>query len=183
MKPLLHRPNERPKEKSKNISLSAPWTVMRTRADGRCALHAISQVLRGRNLSLSYDPIIAGLKTFYPTIRERIDHLYRTGRFIYDLYDVSNPQVFHEFIKKTVPWVTHVIVLRESGLMRAQIRTGALSSAVLTAAALQQGYRRPYVNAVQKRTAAVFIHQPNHWIAAVPSEHNPCTRNLASFFM
>ena len=177
MKPLLNRPSRRPKQKSKHILFSAPWAVMRTNTDGRCALHAIAQVLRGRNLSLSYDPIIAGLQTFYPTIRERIDHLYRTGRFIYDQYDVSNPQVFHEFIKMTVPWVTHVVVLRESVLMRAQIRKGALSSAVLTAAALQQGYHRPYVNAVQKRTAAVFIYQPNHWIAAVPSEHNPCTRD------
>lgn len=177
MKRLVHRTSG-PKQKSKtSVSLFDPWIVMRTRADGRCAFHAISQVLRGKNLSFPYDPLVTGLKTFYPSIRNRIEHLYRTGRFILDNYDVSNPQVFQEFIKKTVPWVSHVIVLRESDLMRRHIKKGSLTTAMLTVAALQQGYKRPFVNAIRKRKAAIFIHQPSHWIAVVPSEHNPCGRS------
>lgn len=145
---------------------------MRTPADGRCALHAISQVLRGTVLTSPHDPLIADLGRFYPAARRRIDHLYRTGEYTRDQFDVSNPQVFHEFITNSSPWVTHVVVLDCDGTRcRHPASAAPLGGAALAVTALLQGYARAHVHAIQRRTAAVFIHRERHWVAAIPAEH------------
>ena len=125
----------------------------------------------------SSDEMVRNMKRYFnnPQLSRRIDDLVATGRYNVDDYNVSNPQVYTDYIMDRLKWVKRVIVLVE-GEMRNAVRRGRVTTDMLTRTAINQGYRNADIDAIQKDEAAVFIQQPAgpHWIAAIPTSRYTC---------
>lgn len=150
------------------------WVILRTGKDGRCGLHAVSQVVRRRNITLKADDeFVKSIKEYYghANLSHPIDQLVKTGNFMAS--NATNPFLYKEFIVDKVVWVTHVIVLKE-GEMKQAVAEGLVTTEMLTEAARAQHWKQPFIDAITNGTAAVFIqqlHPTPHWVAAIPAKH------------
>lgn len=169
-----------------NDASSSNWVVLRTTKDGRCALHAVSQVLRRMDIVVNSkrdDAMIANMKHYFAdatNMNKRIQHLVQTGN--YQRSDVANPQLYQNYIKSKLPWIERVIVLEERNMKNAVSANRLTTEILLRSVESQyaQNYREREINALQSGSAVVFIHQSSlgsdHWIAAIPASRYTCSR-------
>lgn len=157
--------------------MEGSWTILRTARNGRCALHAVSQVLCRMDVSGIENSTLRNIKNYYkhPELAKRINDLVRTGEFIVNDFNVSNPSIYKDYIMERLRWVKRVVTLVEETL-RDNVRGDRLTTTSLIQAAQSQGYRGVDIQAIQNEEAVIFILQENpanpgtnHWIAAIPA--------------